>query len=107
MNLKIAVERFKLNAFKILDAGNRSGKKVVERKGCPPKRLTGKWECELLTLSALNVNIFDMLRISVVLFSLLFIVSTASSDIFKYIDENGVTCYTDAPAGKKNQKVAC
>lgn len=46
-----------------------------------------------------------MLRISVVLFSLLFIVSTASSDIFKYIDENGVICYTDAPLGKKNQKV--
>lgn len=46
-----------------------------------------------------------MLRTSVVLFSLLFIVSTASSDIFKYIDENGVTCYTDAPAGKKNQKI--
>ena len=46
-----------------------------------------------------------MLRISVVLFSLLFIASNASSDIFKYIDENGVTCYTDAPLGKKNQKV--
>lgn len=39
------------------------------------------------------------------LFSLLFIVSNASSDIFKYIDENGVACYTDAPLGKKNQKV--
>ncbi len=46
-----------------------------------------------------------MLRISVVLFSMLFIASTASSDIFKYIDENGVTCYTDAPLGKKNQKI--
>lgn len=46
-----------------------------------------------------------MLRISVVLFSLLFIASNASADIFKYIDENGVTCYTDAPLGKKNQKV--
>jgi len=46
-----------------------------------------------------------MLRISVVLFSLLFIASTASSDVFKYIDENGVTCYTDAPLGKKNQKI--
>jgi hypothetical protein len=46
-----------------------------------------------------------MLRISVVLFSLLFVVSTASSDIFKYTDDNGVICYTDAPLGKKNQKV--
>jgi len=48
---------------------------------------------------------FYMLRISVVLFSLLFIASTASSDIFKYVDENGITCYTDAPLGKKNQKI--
>lgn len=46
-----------------------------------------------------------MVRISVVLFSLLFIAPTASADIFKYTDENGVTCYTDAPLGKKNQKV--
>lgn len=39
------------------------------------------------------------------LFSLFFIASTASSDIFKYIDENGVICYTDAPFGKKTEKV--
>ena len=46
-----------------------------------------------------------MVRISVVLFSLLFIVSTAAADIYKYIDENGVTCYTDAPLEKNNQKI--
>lgn len=46
-----------------------------------------------------------MLRISVLLFSLFYIVSPASSDVFKYIDENGVTCYTDAPFGKKTEKV--
>ena len=46
-----------------------------------------------------------MLRISVVLFSLFFIVSSASSDVFKYVDENGVTCYTDAPSGKKTKKI--
>jgi hypothetical protein len=46
-----------------------------------------------------------MLRISVSLLFLLFIASTASSDVYKYIDENGVICYTDAPFGKKTQKV--
>lgn len=46
-----------------------------------------------------------MLRISVVIFSLLFIASIASSDVYKYIDENGVICYTDAPLGKKTEKV--
>ena len=44
-----------------------------------------------------------MLRISVSLLFLLFIVSTASSDVYKYIDENGVICYTDKLFGKKNQ----
>ncbi len=46
-----------------------------------------------------------MLKKSVVLFLLLFFASTASSDIFKYVDENGVTCYTDAPFGKKTEKI--
>ena len=46
-----------------------------------------------------------MLRISVVLLFLLLIASTASSDVYKYIDENGVICYTDSPLGKKTQKV--
>jgi len=34
---------------------------------------------------------------------LLFIASTASADVYKYIDENGVICYTDKLFGKKNQ----
>jgi hypothetical protein len=46
-----------------------------------------------------------MLRISVMLFSLFFITSAAAADIFKYVDEEGVICYTDAPFGKKTQKV--
>jgi soluble lytic murein transglycosylase-like protein len=46
-----------------------------------------------------------MLRRSVVLFLLLFFASGASADIYRYVDENGVTCYTDAPFGKKIQKV--
>ena len=44
-----------------------------------------------------------MLRISVSLLFLLFIASTASADVYKYIDENGVICYTDKPFGKKTQ----
>jgi hypothetical protein len=46
-----------------------------------------------------------MLRQSVVLFLLLFFASGASADIYKYTDENDVICYTDAPFGKKTQKV--
>jgi len=49
--------------------------------------------------------IFFMLRESVVIFFLLFIVSSASADIYKYTDENGVLCYTDAPFGKKTEKI--
>jgi hypothetical protein len=44
-----------------------------------------------------------MLRISVSLFFLLFIASTASSDVYKYVDENGVICFTDKLLGKRNQ----
>jgi Transglycosylase SLT domain/Domain of unknown function (DUF4124) len=31
--------------------------------------------------------------------------ATAYADIYKYTDENGVICYTDAPLGKKPEKV--
>lgn len=33
--------------------------------------------------------------------SLLFFVTDAFSDVYKYTDENGVVCYTDTPLGKK------
>ncbi len=47
-----------------------------------------------------------MLRESVVIFFFsLFIATAAAADIFKYTDENGVICYTDAPFGKKTEKV--
>lgn len=35
----------------------------------------------------------------------LFFSPFAYADIFKYIDENGIECYTDAPIGKKTSKV--
>jgi hypothetical protein len=36
---------------------------------------------------------------------LIFYAVPASSDVFKYVDENGVACYTDAPAGKKTVRI--
>jgi hypothetical protein len=49
--------------------------------------------------------IFFMLRKSVVILFMLLIATTAAADVFKYTDENGVICYTDAPFGKKTEKV--
>jgi len=46
-----------------------------------------------------------MRRTSIVLIFLLILASSASADIYKYVDENGVICYTDAPFGKKTEKV--
>ena len=47
-----------------------------------------------------------MLRISVLLVSLFFAaLTTASADVFRYVNEDGVICYTDAPFGKKTEKV--
>ncbi|MBA4371835.1 MAG: lytic transglycosylase [Thermodesulfovibrio sp.] len=47
--------------------------------------------------------------IKTTVFSLLFLVfslaGTAWSDIFRYTDESGVVCYTDAPFGKKTELV--
>lgn len=37
---------------------------------------------------------------------LLLSVATVSADIYKYVDENGVVCFTDAPYGKKSQHVS-
>ena len=36
---------------------------------------------------------------------LLCIASVVCADIYKYTDERGVVCYTDAPQGKKTEKV--
>lgn len=38
-------------------------------------------------------------------FLLVLYASPASSDVYKYVDENGVACYTDAPMGKKTVRV--
>jgi hypothetical protein len=34
-----------------------------------------------------------------------FLIAPAYADIYKYVDENGVVCYTDAPFGKKADKI--
>ena len=40
-----------------------------------------------------------------VLFLMSFLVSYSSADIFKYVDENGVMCYTDVPFDKKADRI--
>jgi soluble lytic murein transglycosylase len=39
--------------------------------------------------------------LAILLAAVLLYVSPASADIYKYVDDNGVVCYTDSPAGKK------
>ncbi len=36
---------------------------------------------------------------------LLLLVSPASADIYRYVDDQGVICYTDTPAGKKAERI--
>lgn len=44
-------------------------------------------------------------RIIYMLLSILLLAPAVSADIYKYVDENGVICYTDAPFGKKTERV--
>ena len=46
-----------------------------------------------------------MLKAWIVFCSLTLAVSAASADIYKYVNEEGVVCYTDAPFGKKSQRI--
>ncbi len=39
------------------------------------------------------------------LLAVLLIAAAAEADIYRYIDENGVACYTDAPRDKKAEKI--
>jgi len=41
-----------------------------------------------------------------VLCSFLLAVSASSADIYKYVDDSGVVCYTDAPLGRKSEQVS-
>jgi Transglycosylase SLT domain/Domain of unknown function (DUF4124) len=62
----------------------------------------------MLTVERLNVNIFHMLRIAKIAVGVSFLllsVSAAYPDVYKYTDENGVTCYTDAPFVTKSERV--
>lgn len=43
--------------------------------------------------------------ITVSAFLLVFYAVPASSDVYKYVDENGVACYTDAPVSKKTVRI--
>ncbi len=46
-----------------------------------------------------------MAKIALSVLLLLLFAPAAYSDIYKYTDENGVVCYTDAPFGKKTERV--
>ena len=46
-----------------------------------------------------------MRKIAAILFLSVLLASTAYADVFRYTDENGVTCYTDAPSGKKSERI--
>ena len=46
-----------------------------------------------------------MRYIFIILLYILFISPAAYADIYKYIDENGVVCYTDTPLNKKVNKI--
>lgn len=46
-----------------------------------------------------------MFKAVIVVCTLFLATVTVSADIYKYVDENGVVCYTDVPYGKKAQHV--
>jgi hypothetical protein len=46
-----------------------------------------------------------MVKAWIVFCSFALAVSVASAEIYKYVDEDGVVCYTDAPFGKKSQQI--
>lgn len=41
----------------------------------------------------------------ITIFLILILAQLASADIYKYVDENGVICYTDTPAGRQANRV--
>jgi len=47
-----------------------------------------------------------MFRTALVVCTLFLAVTGVAADIYKYVDENGVVCYTDAPYGKTSQHVS-
>jgi hypothetical protein len=52
------------------------------------------------------LRFFMLAKIVAAMTLLLFLSPAVHADIYKYTDENGVICFTDAPFGKKTEKVA-
>lgn len=46
-----------------------------------------------------------MSKVGIAFCVLVLTVSAASAEIYKYVNEDGVVCYTDAPFGKKSQRI--
>ncbi len=62
-------------------------------------------EVKKLTENNLNDNIFNM-KIFIYAFIIIIVASlSAYADIYKYVDENGVICYTDLPLNKKADRI--
>jgi soluble lytic murein transglycosylase-like protein len=51
------------------------------------------------------LRFFMLAKIVAAMTLLLFLSPAVHADIYKYTDENGVICFTDAPFGKKTEKV--
>jgi len=54
--------------------------------------------------SSIHKNITMIIHIAICVF-FLFFAPVASADIFKYVADDGVVCYTDTPAGKKADRI--
>jgi soluble lytic murein transglycosylase-like protein len=52
------------------------------------------------------LTFFMLAKIVAAMILLLFLSPAVHADIYKYTDENGVICFTDAPFGKKTERVA-
>lgn len=58
-----------------------------------------------MTERTFNGKILTMRQILLLSLVILFVSAVAYADIYKYVDENGVVCFTDTPFGKKANRV--
>lgn len=58
-----------------------------------------------MTVSAGHGTLFVMKIVFSCLVFMLMLPTLVHADIFRYVDDNGVVCYTDAPFGKKTETV--
>lgn len=59
----------------------------------------------MLTVNAFNGMMGTMKKTVIALTLILFLLSVAYAEIYQYVDEHGVVCYTDLPLNKNAEKV--